>query len=120
MLEELSQGDHNLWFVTAFPDGLKVVEQSTIYPGAYELGREATMEELIAIEIRHTAEDRTFLAKKSEAPVWNPVQTVSLLYQAKTGGGCGNLLCDVGWRRGIFFGSVRPGHGGIYGMDESF
>lgn len=82
VLEELSQGDHNLWFVTAFTDGLKVVEQSTIYPGAYELGREATMEELIAIEIQHTAEDRVYLADKAKQPVWNPVQTVSLLYQA--------------------------------------
>lgn len=82
VLEELSQGDQNLWFVTAFTDGLKVVEQSTIYPGAYELGREATMEELIAIEIQHTAEDRAFLAVKAKRPVWNPVQTVSLLYQA--------------------------------------
>ncbi|MEC0202305.1 hypothetical protein P4H39_06630 [Paenibacillus lautus] len=82
VLEELSQGDHNLWFVTAFTDGLQVVEQATIYPGAYELGREATMEELIAIEIQHTAEDRAFLAAKAKQPVWNPVQTVSLLYQA--------------------------------------
>lgn len=82
VLEELSQGDHNLWFVTAFTDGLKVVEQSTIYPGAYELGREAAMEELIAVEIRHTAEDRAFLAAKAKMPVLTPVQTVSLLYQA--------------------------------------
>lgn len=82
VLEELSQGDHNLWFVTAFTDGLKVVEQSTIYPGAYELGREAAMEELIAVEIRHTAEDRAFLAAKAKKPVLTPVQTVSLLYQA--------------------------------------
>ncbi len=82
VLEELSQGDQNLWFVTAFADGLKVVEQSTVYPGAYELGREATMEELIAVEIQHTAEDRAFFAAKAKQPVWNPVQTVSLLYQA--------------------------------------
>ncbi|MGE7824838.1 hypothetical protein [Paenibacillus sp. NPDC093718] len=82
VLEELSQGDQNLWFVTTFADRLTVVEQSTIYPGAYELGREATMEELIAIEIQHTAEDRAYLAAKAKQPIWNPVQTVSLLYQA--------------------------------------
>ena len=40
------------------------------------------MEELIAVEIRHTAEDRAFFAAKAKQPVWNPVQTVSLLYQA--------------------------------------
>ena len=60
------------------------------------------MEELIAIEIRHTAEDRTFLAK-AKRPVWNPVQTVSLLYQA-TGGGCGNLYAMSGGDEGYFSG----------------
>lgn len=82
VLEELSQGDHHVWFVTAFTDGFKVVEQSTIYPGAYELGREAGIEELIAEEISRTAEDRGLLATRAKAPVWNPVQSVTLLYQA--------------------------------------
>ncbi|MCT1399792.1 MULTISPECIES: hypothetical protein [unclassified Paenibacillus] len=104
VLEELSQGDHNLWFVTAFPDGLKVVEQSTIYPGAYELGREATMEELIAIEIRHTAEDRTFLAAKAKQPVWNPVQTVSLLYQAAQAEDAETFYAMSGGDEGYFSG----------------
>ncbi|WP_242615281.1 hypothetical protein [Paenibacillus solani] len=82
VLEELSQGDFHIWFVTAFTDGLKVVEQSTVYPGAYELGREAELEELVAEEIRRTAEDRGLLAARAKEPLWNPVQSVSLLYQA--------------------------------------
>jgi len=82
VLEELSQGDFHLWFVTAFTGGLKIVEQSTVYPGAYELGREAEIEELIAEEIRRTAEDRGLLAARVKEPVLNPVQSVSLLYQA--------------------------------------
>ncbi|MGG3283475.1 hypothetical protein [Paenibacillus solani] len=82
VLEELSQGDFHIWFVTAFTGGLKVVEQSTVYPGAYELGREAEIEELIAEEIRRTAEDRGLLAARAKEPVLNPVQSISLLYQA--------------------------------------
>ncbi|MGG4105398.1 hypothetical protein AAXB25_15875 [Paenibacillus lautus] len=104
VLEELSQGDHNLWFVTAFTDGLKVVEQSTVYPGAYELGREATMEELIAIEIQHTAEDREFLAAKAKQPVWNPVQTVSLLYQAAQAEDAETFYAMSGGGEGYFSG----------------
>ncbi|WP_258394582.1 hypothetical protein [Paenibacillus sp. MDMC362] len=104
VLEELSQGDHHLWFVTAFTDGLKVVEQSTIYPGAYELGREATMEELIAIEIRHTAEDRAYLAAKAKQPVWNPVQTVSLLYQAARAEDAETFYAMSGGDEGYFSG----------------
>lgn len=82
VLEELSYGDQNVWFVNVFPDGPKVIDQTAIYPGAYELGREASFEELVAAGIQSAAEYREFLASNYDTPLWTPIQTVSLLYQA--------------------------------------
>lgn len=82
VLEELSYGDQNVWFVNVFPDGPKVIDHTAIYPGAYELGREASFEELVSAGIQSAAEYREFLASNYDTPLWTPIQTVSLLYQA--------------------------------------
>ncbi|GAB6928447.1 hypothetical protein JCM10914A_24300 [Paenibacillus sp. JCM 10914] len=104
VLEELSHGDRHLWFVNEFPDGPRVVDQNTIYPGAYELGRDAGLEELINVGIEQAAENRRFLAVKSKKPIMTPMQTVSMLYQAAQDGDESTFYQLSGGDEGYFAG----------------
>ncbi|MUG65310.1 hypothetical protein GNP94_04725 [Paenibacillus campinasensis] len=104
VLEELSQGDRHVWIVTIFPDGAKVVDQSTIYPGAYELGRNASIEELVQASILKLIDDRQFLASKHKTPLFTPVQTVALIYQAAQEGNEEAFFAACGGEEGFFAG----------------
>lgn len=107
VLEELSQGDQNVWIVTLFPDGAKVVDQSTIYPGAYELGRNASIEELVQASLLKLTDDRKFLASKHNTPLFTPVQTVALIYQAAQERNEEAFFAATGGEEGYFAGGRK-------------